>query len=73
MLPFDRIPGWLVIKMATAKVFWLNSFPPGDRKSSTLSPWAITTGQTIDYHWHCKYKFGEYVQTHEEHDNSMQS
>ena len=73
MLPFDRTPGQLVIKVAKAAVFWLNSFPPGDGISSTLSPWAIITGQTIDYHWYCKYQLGEYVQAHEEHDNSMQS
>ena len=28
-------------------------------------------GQTVDFNWHCKYEFGEYVQTHEQHDNSM--
>ena len=28
-------------------------------------------GGKIDYNKHCKYEFGEYVQTHEEHDNSM--
>jgi hypothetical protein len=29
------------------------------------------TGQKLDYARHCKFEFGEYVQTHEQHDNSM--
>ena len=38
-----------------------------------MSPRTIITGQLLDYHKHCRYEFGEYVQTHEEHDNSLQS
>ena len=29
-------------------------------------------GKQIDYNHHCHFQFGEYAQTHEEHDNSMQ-
>ena len=36
-----------------------------------MSPRMIMTGQIIDYKKHCKFQFGQYVQTHEEHDNSM--
>jgi hypothetical protein len=39
--------------------------------SDTLSPRTIITGQTVDFNRHCKYEFGQYVQTHEEHNNSM--
>ena len=38
-----------------------------------MSPRTIITGQLLDYHKHCRYEFGEYVQTHEEHDNSLLS
>jgi hypothetical protein len=31
----------------------------------------IVTGQGIDFACHCKYEFGKYVQTHEEHNNDM--
>jgi hypothetical protein len=31
----------------------------------------IITGQKMDYNHHCKYQFGQYVQMHEQHDNSM--
>ena len=29
------------------------------------------TGHNLDYNKHIKLEFGEYVQTHEEHDNTM--
>jgi hypothetical protein len=29
------------------------------------------TGQKLDYARHCRFEFGKYVQTHEEHDSSM--
>ena len=28
-------------------------------------------GQQVDYKLHCHFQFGEYTQTHEEHNNSM--
>jgi hypothetical protein len=31
------------------------------------------TGLKVDFHRHCQLKFGDYVQTHDEHDNSMDS
>ena len=36
-----------------------------------LSPRTIMTGQKLDFKHHCHFQFGEYVQTHEEDDNSM--
>jgi hypothetical protein len=36
-----------------------------------MSPSVMITGQTIDFNCHCNYEFGEYVQTHEQHGNSM--
>ena len=46
-------------------------FPRKGGISKTLSPRALLTGQSWSYTTHCKLKFGDYVQTHEEHDNSM--
>jgi hypothetical protein len=71
MLPFQRMPMRIVIEMAYFATFWLNSFPPSDGISDTMSPRAIIVGNHIDYNKHCKLEFGAYVQTHEEHDNSM--
>ena len=49
MLPFSRMPARLVIEMVYASNFWLNTFPPMDGISTTLSPRAIVTGTTVDY------------------------
>jgi hypothetical protein len=70
-LPFTNMPPCLVIEMAKHAVYWLNAFPHPDGVSDTLSPRTIVMGQTVDYNRHCKYEFGQYVQSHEQHDNSM--
>jgi hypothetical protein len=57
--------------MVYSSNFWLNSFPPESGISATLSPRAIITGASIDFNRHCQLEFGAYVQTHEDHDNTM--
>ena len=61
----------MIVEMVYSSNFWLNSFPALDGVSDTLSPRAMIVGTQIDYAKHCKLEFGTYVQTHEEHDNSM--
>ena len=70
-LPFNKMPRCLIIEMVYATNYWLNMFPRKGGVSKTLSPHALLTGQTWSYTTHCKLEFGDYVQTHEEHDNSM--
>ena len=70
-LPLNKIPAQLVVEMVKASVFWLNGIPPKDYFGNNLSPRTIVTGQKLDYKRHCRYQFGEYVQTHEQHNNSM--
>jgi hypothetical protein len=70
-LPFNHMPPRIIIEMAKHSIFWLNSFPHPNGVSAELSPRTIITGQAVDFNRHCKYEFGEYVQTHEQHDNSM--
>ena len=72
-LPFKRLTRNMIIELAKAAVYWLNSVPSHMGVSLTISPRTIITGQVLDYHKHCRYEFGEYVQTHEEHDNSLVS
>ncbi len=72
-LPFLRIPAVMLVELVIAQVFWLNTFPPDDGVSKTLSPRALIAGTEIDYSHHCKLEFGAYVQTHEDHDNTMQA
>jgi Reverse transcriptase (RNA-dependent DNA polymerase) len=71
MLPFKHIPRIVLIHLVKNVVFWLNSFPARDGVSNDMSPRCIMTGKEIDYNKHVRLEFGEYVQTHEEHDNSM--
>jgi hypothetical protein len=70
-LPFNHMPPRIVIEMAKHAIYWLNAFPHPNGVSANLSPCTIITGQTVDFNRHCKYEFGQYVQTHEQHDNSM--
>jgi hypothetical protein len=65
------MPPRLIIEMAKHSIYWLNAFPNPNGVSDNLSPRTIITGQTVDFNRHCKYEFGQYVQTHEQHDNSM--
>ena len=72
-IPFKRLTRNMVMELAKAVVYWLNSVPSHMGVSPMMSPRTIITGQLLDYHKHCRYEFGEYVQTHEEHDNSLLS
>ena len=72
-LPFRNIPARLVGEMAKACIFWLNSLPPQSNFGNELSPRTIVTGQIQDFKQHCRFQFGEYVQTHEQHNNSIMS
>ena len=69
-LPFHKVPARLVIEMTKTAVFWLNAFPVLGGTSWDLSPRTILTGQKVDYVHHCRFQFGEYAQTHKEHNNS---
>ena len=70
-LDFIKIPGRLITELVYFCIFWLNAFHPGETIAVGMSPTPLVTGTTINYNPHYKYEFGTYVQTHEEHDNSM--
>jgi hypothetical protein len=46
--------------------------PPKDGISRNINPRELITGTKIDYNKHIRAKFDEYVQVHEEHNNTMQ-
>ncbi len=69
--PFDHFPPKMIAEMVFLSVFWLNAFPNKLGVSQTLSPKTIVTGLVIDYDKHCRIEYGQYVQTHEKHDNTM--
>eukprot|EP00178_Gracilaria_changii_P013526 TRINITY_DN381_c1_g1_i1.p1 TRINITY_DN381_c1_g1~~TRINITY_DN381_c1_g1_i1.p1 ORF type:complete len:1004 (-),score=118.29 TRINITY_DN381_c1_g1_i1:1292-3985(-) len=70
-LPFKRIPNRMIAELVYAMNFWLHAFPAQDGVSATMSPREMITGTTIDARKHCMVPFGAYVQTHEEHDNTL--
>ena len=70
-LPFKKFPSRMTIEMVYAAVFWLNSFVSSGGVSDVYSPRTIITGQVLDYAKHCRLEFGDYVQVHEDHNNSM--
>ena len=71
-LPFKKMPLLMIIALVYSANMWLNAFPAADGVSDTLSPRTIVTGRTIDYHRHCRLEFGEYVQSHESGDNTVE-
>ena len=71
MLPYKYIPRLMVVHLVRNTIFWLNAFPVDKGWSSKHSPRYIMTGKHLDYHKHVRAEFGEYVQTHEEHDSDM--
>jgi hypothetical protein len=73
MSPFDHYPPRMVIEMVFLSVFWINAFPHRLGVSQTLSPRTIVTGLEVDYTKHCRIEYGQYVQTHEKHDNTMRA
>ena len=71
ILPFQQFPNIMIIYMVYSAIFWINTVPPADGISTSMSPRTIVSGLTVDYNIHCKVDFGAYAQVHEEHDNSM--
>lgn len=51
----------------------VEQFPAKGGVSKTLSPRAIVHDTSLDFAKHCQLEYGEYVQVHEEHDNTMAS
>jgi hypothetical protein len=71
VLPYTHYPFVMVQEIVAAAVFWLNVFPPKGGVSKTFGPRAIVLGTQIDYNKHCRMECGQYVETHEPHNNSM--
>ena len=71
MLPYKYIPRLIVVHLVRNTIFWLNAFPVDNGWSSKHSPCYIMTGKHLDYNKHVCAEFGEYVQTHKEHDSDM--
>ena len=73
ILPFMKYPRRLLIEMVYTQNFWLNAFPHPNGILQMMSPKEIITGFEVDFMNHCKLKFGDYIQTHEEHNNDLRA
>jgi hypothetical protein len=62
----------MIFELIYGCMFCLNCFPSSNGVLQILSPRAIMIGLRIDYHNHYQLGFGEYAQTHEQHNNSME-
>ena len=54
-------------------VFWRNMFALNCGMYQTQSLSELILNRKLNFDARCKVESGEYVQTHEEHDNSMQT
>jgi hypothetical protein len=63
----------LIVQMVSTCNFWLNIYPLADGVSRHINPRELITGVKIDYRKHIRAEFGEYVQVHEEPNNTMQT
>jgi len=70
-LPYEYIPRAMLDRLIGNSVFWLNAFPPATPSVLEYSPRYIMVGRHLDFNKHVRTEFGAYVQTHEQHDNSM--
>jgi len=71
MLPFDTLPRMMVVQLMNTVVFYLNAFVWRKGVSNVLPPVTIIEGTVIDYYKHFHVVFGEFVQTFEGSDNTM--
>jgi hypothetical protein len=72
-LQSTKFPGMLIVQMVSTCYFWLNIYPRTNGVSRNISPRKLITGVKIDYKKHIRAEFGECVQVHEEHNNTMQT
>ena len=71
-LPFNKLPGRIIVDIAALVIFWINALPPSPSVVRNLSPRQIVTGLTINYTKHCHLQFGDYAQVHKFYNNTIQ-
>ena len=72
-LPFQRLSRRITIELVYSQIFWYNFTILEDYISNHMSPGTIVFGRVYDYSKICGpgSLFGEYVQTHEQTDNTL--
>ena len=69
--PFKKLPISLIIGLVLVNIFWNNSVAAKYGVYRSISPEGIITGHSFKFHKHYQIKFGSYVQTTEEGDNTI--
>ena len=70
-LEFKKLFGRLIVELVYFVVFSLNAL--GESVAGELSVRTVMTDIVVSYKKHCRLEFGECVQTHEYHDNLIQT
>ena len=60
-LPLKKVTVRMIIEIVAASVFWFHDLPHNYGISTTMIPREIITGMTLDYNFHCKHQYGDYV------------
>ena len=71
MLPFSHVPQIILTHFVRNVIFWMNAFPSTQGGLGDNSSRYIMMGHPITYKAHVWCEIGQYTQTHEEHDQSM--
>ena len=71
IIPFNHLPPIVFIEMVYTAVFWRKIFALKGGVFRTQRPFEIILNYKSNFNAHRKTGFGEYVQTHKEHDNTM--
>ena len=69
--PFKKLPVALTISLVHVVIFWDNSVSAEDGVSRSISPEGIITGRSLNLHKNYQIRFGSYVQTAKEGDNTI--
>ena len=69
--PFIKLPIALTIGLFLIAIFWNNSVAAEYGVSCSISPEGIITGRSFNFHKHFQIKFGSYVQTIKQGDNTI--
>ena len=70
---FKKLLIALTIGLVLVTIFWENSIADEDGVSHSISPKGIITGRSLNFHKNCQIKFGSYLQTSEEGNNTTET
>ena len=64
--PFEHIPTMVLVYTVYNVCLWLNAFPIRSGITGDFSPRELVTGLTVNFHKHCRFDVGAYVEASED-------